>query len=171
MRSLISFLLIILTSITYSQSSDDKMMELKSNEELYKVFNKFYTTVQAFPNFIDDYDVEGCCVFIFSIPTDFTIDYNLMIQGKYSEISANAKKLILGNHYFPGKAYTLPLILNKAIVLKDSWEDRLSNVGSPAYLYDQEVWPIIDSAKEILTQKVVDNYSENKKLTPSGDFF
>tara|TARA_R110002167_G_scaffold97959_4_gene258093 strand:+ start:2598 stop:3206 length:609 start_codon:yes stop_codon:yes gene_type:complete len=165
------FLNAYLTTDTISKYKEENYIYVVARGYRDTDFNKFYTTVQAFPNFIDDYDVEGCCVFIFSIPTDFTIDYNLMIQGKYSEISANAKKLILGNHYFPGKAYTLPLILNKAIVLKDSWEDRLSNVGSPAYLYDQEVWPIIDSAKEILTQKVVDNYSENKKLTPSGDFF
>ena len=133
-------------------------------------FDKFYTTVQAFPNFVDDYDIKDCCVFIFSIPTDFTSDYNLIINGKYSEITANSKKLILSNHYFSGKSYTLPLILNKAIVLKDSWEERLSNPGSPAYLYDQEVWPIINSTAEILTHEVVNSYSINKKLTPTGDF-
>ncbi len=134
-------------------------------------FDKFYTTVQAFPNFIDDYDIKDCCVFIFSIPTDFAADYYLIIKGKYSEITANSKKLILANHYFSGKAYTLPLILNKAIVLKDSWEERLSNPGSPALLYDQEVWPIINSTAEILTHEVVNSYSTNKKLTPTGDFF
>ena len=134
-------------------------------------FDKFYTTIQAFPNFIDDYDIKDCCVFIFSIPTDFAADYNLIVSGKYSEITANSKKLILANHYFSGKAYTLPLILNKAIVLKDSWEERLSNPGSPAFLYDQEVWPIINNIVEILTHEVVNSYSTNKKLTPTGDFF
>jgi hypothetical protein len=134
-------------------------------------FDKFYTTIQAFPNFIDDYDIKDCCVFIFSIPTDFAADYDLIVSGKYSEITANSKKLILANHYFSGKAYTLPLILNKAIVLKDSWEERLSNPGSPAFLYDQEVWPIINNIAEILTHEVVNNYSTNKKLTPTGDFF
>ena len=134
-------------------------------------FDKFYTTIQAFPNFIDDYDIKDCCVFIFSIPTDFAADYDLIVSGKYSEITANSKKLILANHYFSGKAYTLPLILNKAIVLKDSWEERLSNPGSPAFLYDQEVWPIINNIVEILTHEVVNSYSTNKKLTPTGDFF
>ena len=134
-------------------------------------FDKFYTTIQAFPNFIDDYDIKDCCVFIFSIPTDFAADYDLILRGKYSEITANSKKLILANHYFTGKAYTLPLILNKAIVLKDSWEERLSNPGSPAFLYDQEVWPIINNIVEILTHEVVNSYSTNKKLTPTGDFF
>ena len=121
-------------------------------------FDKFYTT-------------KECVVFIFSVPTDFNKDFNLIINGKYSEISAESKKLILANHYFSGKSYTLPLILNKAIVLKESWEDRLSNPGSPAYLHNQEVWPIINSKTEILTNEVISNYTTNSKLTPTGDFF
>ena len=117
-------------------------------------FDKFHSTIQAFPNFIDEYDIKDCSVFIFSIPTDYEYDFNLLIQGRYSEISANSKKLILANHFFSGKSYTLPLILNKAIVLKESWEERLSNPTSPARLYNQEVWPIIDCSKEILTNNV-----------------
>ena len=134
-------------------------------------FDKFYTTVQAFPNFVDDYDIKECTVFIFSIPTDYNNDFNLIINGKYSEVTANGKKLILANHYFSGKSYTLPLILNKAIVLKESWEERLSNPTSPAFLYDQEVWPIINNTTEILTNEVISNYTTNSKLTPTGDFF
>jgi len=65
----------------------------------------------------------------------------------------------------------LPLILNKAIVLKESWEDRLSNPTSPAFLYDQEVWPIINNKTEILTKNVISNYTTKTKLTPTGDFF
>mgnify|MGYP001161243549 FL=1 len=134
-------------------------------------FDKFYTTVQAFPNFVDDYDIKECTVFIFSIPTDYINDFNLIINGKYSEVTANGKKLILANHYFSGKSYTLPLILNKAIVLKESWEERLSNPGSIAHLYDQEVWPIINNKTEILTNEVISNYTTNSKLTPTRDFF
>ena len=109
-------------------------------------------------------------MFIFSIPTDYQNDFDLLINGKYLEITANSKKLILANHYFSGKSYTLPLILNKAIVLKESWEERLSNPTSPAYLYDQEVWPIINCTAEILTNEVISNYTTKSKLTPTGDF-
>ena len=165
------FLNAFLTNTTISKYKEENYIYVIVRGYRDTDFDKFYTTVQAFPNFIDDYDIEDCCVFIFSIPTDFIPDYQCIIQGKYSEITANAKKLILGNHYFSGKVYTLPLILNKAIVLKDSWEDRLSNSGSPALLYDQEVWPIINSTNEILTNEVVNSYSTNKKLTPSGDLF
>ncbi len=132
-------------------------------------FDKFYSTIQAFPNFIDEYDIHQSIIFIFSIPTDYQNDFNLLLQGRYSEITANSKKLILANHYFSGKPYTLPLILNKAIVLKESWEERLSNPTSPARLYDQEVWPIINSNTEVLTNEVLSSYTTKNKLIPTGD--
>lgn len=134
-------------------------------------FDKFYSTIQSFPNYIDDYEVRGCIILVFSVPSDFIPDYNLIIKGLYSEVSAEAKKLILGNSYFSGKIYTLPLIMNKAKVLKDSWEERLSNPGSIADLKDQEVWPIISCEREILDSSIASEYSTNSKhFEPSGEF-
>jgi DNA-binding Lrp family transcriptional regulator len=134
-------------------------------------FDKFYSTIQSFPNYIDDYEVRGCIILVFSVPSDFIPDYNLIIKGLYSEVSAEAKKLILGNSYFSGKIYTLPLIMNKAKVLKDSWEERLSNPGSIADLKDQEVWPIISCEREILDSSIASEYSTNSKhFQPSGEF-
>lgn len=134
-------------------------------------FDKFYSTIQSFPNYIDDYEVRGCIILVFSVPSDFVPDYNLIIKGLYSEVSAEAKKLILGNSYFSGKIYTLPLIMNKAKVLKDSWEERLSNPGSIADLKDQEVWPIISCEREILDSSIALEYSTNSKhFQPSGEF-
>jgi hypothetical protein len=165
------FLNAFLTNDTISKYKEENYIHILVRGYRDTDFDKFYTTIQAFPNFIDDYDIEECTVFIFSIPTDYENDFNLIINGKYSEITANSKKLILANHYFSGKSYTLPLILNKAIVLKESWEDRLSNPTSPAFLYDQEVWPIINCNKEKLTKNVISNYTTKPKLTPTGDFF
>jgi len=165
------FLNAFLSNDTISKHKEENYIHVLARGYRDTDFDKFYTTIQAFPNFIDDYDVGECTVFIFSIPTDYENDFNLIINGKYSEITANSKKLILANHYFSGKSYTLPLILNKAIVLKESWEDRLSNPTSPAFLYDQEVWPIINNKTEILTKNVISNYTTKTKLTPTGDFF
>ena len=165
------FLNAFLSNDTISKHKEENYIHVLVRGYRDTDFDKFYTTIQAFPNFIDDYDVGECTVFIFSIPTDYENDFNLIINGKYSEITANSKKLILANHYFSGKSYTLPLILNKAIVLKESWEDRLSNPTSPAFLYDQEVWPIINNKTEILTKNVISNYTTKTKLTPTGDFF
>lgn len=135
-------------------------------------FDKFYSTIQAFPNYVDDYEIQDCVILVFSIPTNYQKDYELILNGFYSEISADAKKLILTNNYFSGKVFTLPLILNKAIVLKQSWEERLSNPGSIADLQDQEVWPIITFDKEILDKNIISKYSANNKhFEPSGEFF
>ena len=61
--------------------------------------------------------------------------------------------------------------MNKAKVLKDSWEERLSNPGSIADLKDQEVWPIISCEREILDSSIASEYSTNSKhFEPSGEF-
>jgi hypothetical protein len=96
-------------------------------------FDRFYSTIQAFPNYVDDYDNKECLVLVFKVPEKNLADYNLLRQGQYSKVSNNAKKLILANNYYTGKAFTLPLILNKANALKESWEDRLSFIGKDIY--------------------------------------
>jgi len=133
-------------------------------------FDRFYSTVQAFPNYIDDYDNKDYIVFVFSINEDFKEDYNLILEGRYSKLSLAAKKLILSNNYFSDKALVLPLILNKAVVLKDHWEKRLSNPWSIAVLGEQEVWPIINTNKEVLDKEVANLLVLKKSLHPSGEF-
>jgi hypothetical protein len=133
-------------------------------------FNKFYSTLCALPNYVDDYDNDGCLISVFTVPEARKPDFTLIRQGKYSEVSPEAKKLILSNNFFSGKPFTLPLILNKSEALKESWEERLSNPGSPAYLYDQEVWPIIDICAEVLTKNIIKSYSQKQELLPSGEF-
>jgi len=133
-------------------------------------FSTFYSTITAFPNYVDDYDIKDCLVMVFRIPEETKEDYDLLINGKYSEISTESKKLILGNNFYSGKAFTLPLILNKSSALKESWEDKLSFIGphiySPADLGDQEVWPIINREKEVLTKEIIDSFIIKKDLQP-----
>jgi len=137
-------------------------------------FDRFYSTIQAFPNYVDDYDNKECLVLVFKVPEKNLADYNLLRQGQYSKVSNNAKKLILANNYYTGKAFTLPLILNKANALKDSWEDRLSFIGkdiySPADLGEQEVWPILNEADEILNETVLNSFNNKIELLPTGEF-
>ena len=160
---------------------EDKNIEKYNNKDYVFIlvrnyrdaeFDKFYSVIQAFPNYVDDYEIQDCLVLVFSIPTNYQKDYNLIIRGLYSETSPDAKKLILTNNYFSGKVFTLPLILNKASVLKNSWEERLSNPGSVADLKEQEVWPIITFTNEILDKNIISKYSaSNKYFEPSGEFF
>lgn len=133
-------------------------------------FDRFYSTIQAFPNYVDDYDNKECLVLIFKVPEKNLPDFHLLKQGQYSKISSEAKKLILANNYYTGKSFTLPLILNKANALKDSWEERLSNPGSIADLGDQEVWPILNEADEILNESIINSFNSKIELTPTGEF-
>lgn len=138
------------------------------------MFEEFNEKLISLPHYIDDYEYRTCSVYVFKIPQKNKEDYDLIINGKYSEISETAKSLILKNHYYHGKPSTLPLILNKAEILKNSWEERLTFIGpdiySPADLADQEVWPIINKSKEILTLEKLDLYRERKFLEPLGEF-
>jgi hypothetical protein len=137
-------------------------------------FSTFYSTIQAFPNYVDNYDYKGCCVIVFSVSKERIADFNLIIKGAYSQISTEGKRLILSNSFYSGKMFTLPLILNKAQTLKDSWEERLTFIGpdikSPVDLGEQEVWPIIDYQKEVLTKEIVQTIHIQKDLLPSGEF-
>jgi hypothetical protein len=134
-------------------------------------FESFYTTMCAFPNYKDDYEKNNSLVMVFSVADHLLSDYHLILNGKYSEISKAGKTLILGNYFFTGKAFTIPLILNKAVALKDSWEERLSSPNSVANLYDQEVWPIINIEAEKICVDTLKQYSFlNEKLEPTGEF-
>jgi hypothetical protein len=134
-------------------------------------FDKFCKTLQAFPNYVDEYDVQDCLIVVFSVPEENQEDFNLIKQGLYSQVSKKGRDLILANNYFTGKIYTLPLILTKAKVLKEMWEKRLTEKHSPANLNNQEVWSIISEEKETLTEEVISTLTKKKNLIkPQGDF-
>jgi hypothetical protein len=112
-------------------------------------FETFYSTILSYPNYVDEYQKLEFLVMIFKVPDENISDYNKVVTGKYSEISAIGKNLIMGNSYFSGKATTIPLILHKAKSLRDSWEERLSSKDHFVDLADQEVWPIITDQSKI----------------------
>ena len=127
-------------------------------------FQCFYDTVTAFDNYVDDYDREESLVIIYSVPDKFKADYSLILNGKYSKISPEAKKTILQNNFFypnNGQPSTIPLILNKSEALKESWEARLG-----VDLKNQEVWSILESEKEELCPEIIRKLSKNPKIKP-----
>lgn len=137
-------------------------------------FANFQSTFRAFPNYVDDYDYRECFVIVFTVPEARKEDFALVKRGAYSELSTDGKRLILANNFYSGKPYTLPLILNKAQSLKDSWEERLTFIGpdiySPADLGDQEVWPVINPEKEVLTPEITNSLNKKQHLMPSEEF-
>lgn len=125
-------------------------------------FDSFYTTMKAFPNYVDDYEKGDFLIFIFKIPDATIIDFHLLLKGKYSEISNESKNLIYGNHYYNGESSTLPLIMTKSNALKQSWEKTLSHLpNSIVDLGNQEVWSIIIKEEEKLC---VDKYKSLVKI-------
>ena len=161
------------TNIDKYQDRDDCVFILIRNYRDVD-FDTFYSTVTGFPNYIDDYDFNECLVLVFSVSRANKEDFNMIRNGNYSTISAVGKKLILANTFYSGKMFTLPLVLNKADVLKNSWEERLTFIGkdiySPADLGDQEVWPILDMNKETLTREIVNKINQKKSFIPSEEF-
>lgn len=164
---------------------DESVSKYQSTEDINYVFvvvrsfqdvdfSTFYSTIQALPNYVDDYEYKGCCILVFSVPKETSNDFKLIKNGAYSQVSTEGKRLILANNFFSGKVFTLPLILNKADVLKTSWEDRLTFIGkdiySPVDLGGQEVWPIIDMHREILTKEIITEIHIQKDLLPSEEF-
>lgn len=164
------FLNAYIKNTTISKYSEDDNIFILVRNYRDVDFDKFYSTLQSFPNYVDDYDNKECLVFVFKVPTKNLPDFNLIKRGLYSEVSAEGKKLIMSNNFYTGKAFTLPLILNKAGVLKDSWEERLSNPGSIADLGDQEVWPILNEADEELNENVMNSFNSKIELVPTGEF-
>lgn len=137
-------------------------------------FEEFYFTLTSFPNYLDDYESNGYLVAMYSIPEENKKDYDLILEGKYSEISDAAKALIIGNYYYHGAKMTLSLILHKSDALKETWEKTLTFIGkdikSPANLRDQEVWSKIIQENQILTKEVFAELKLSNKIKPSKEF-
>jgi hypothetical protein len=132
-------------------------------------FEAFYTTLTGMLQYIDDYEYNGYFIMIFEIPEDFLEDYDLILKGKYSEISAKGKSNILSKNFFSGKPKAIPMILMKSDALKNSWEKNLSffgpDINSPADLGDQEVWSRIIPENETLTSDMLTVHSNKLILT------
>lgn len=135
-----------------------------------KDFISFYSTLIGFDNYIDEYEVQEFIVMIFSVPEKFIVDFNLILDGKYSQISPLAKQLIMKNNFYSNNKSTIPLILGKSTALKESWEKRLSNPNSEVDLKDQEVWPIINLDLESFNKAELKVMSKKSKIESSKEF-
>jgi hypothetical protein len=120
-------------------------------------FNNFYNTLTSFPNYVDDYEKDEFLISVFSIPDSTKVDFELILDGKYSKISKESRKLILGNHFYHNKPITIPLILNKDNSLKMLWEEKLN-----ASIGEQEVWSKILLEKETLNNTVLQEHIYQK---------
>lgn len=131
-------------------------------------FDAFYNTILSYENYVDEYERLGYVIMVFRIPDKLLEDYNKIMNGKYSEISKEARQLIMGNCFFSSKPKFIPMILSKSVALKTSWEERLSFIGpdidSPADLGDQEVWGIITKDKETFNKAKLQEITNKYEL-------
>lgn len=139
-------------------------------------FEEFYSTIISMPSYVDEYEKGNYLVMIFKILEENMEYYNLILKGKYSELPAEAKKMILKNNYFRLAPNLVPRILNKNPELRKSWEKALSNyhedprLNSVVDLGDQEVWSIIIYEEEGISEKKLKNLDKKAKLTPNKEF-
>jgi hypothetical protein len=98
------------------------------------------------------------------------MNFDIIKNGYYSRVTPEGQKLILANNFYSGKVFTLPLIFSKALNLKQSWEERLSNPNSEVDLGEQEVWSIINYQDEVLDEEILNSLTKKKVLTPMGEF-
>lgn len=135
-------------------------------------FESFYSTITGFDCYEDEYNKDGFIIMIFKIPDNNMSAYETILEGKYSELEAQYKKLIMRNFFFTGKPTAIPLILNKDIGLKGTWEGLLSNPGIKyvADLAEQEVWSKLLKEDEGLSSAKIQSLSTNRSLVPTMDF-
>lgn len=132
-------------------------------------FDIFYSTITAFPNYIEDYEINDCLIFIFKVPDNQLKDYELILKGKYSLITSDNKRTILTNSFNNYHESILPMILSKSTSLKEKWEDQLGKPGE-IDLGNQEVWSIIIKEEEILNKNIIKALSKKDKFSHKGEY-
>lgn len=102
---------------------------------------------------IEDYDYpDGYVVIVYKLNPEFNKDYNLIRNGKYSQVSNSFKKLfpekvIISKGVFPKEEVSLQYrVFNKTKDLIDYWESKIG----VTFQQDQEVWEGYDKEKELL---------------------
>ena len=113
------------------------------------------------------YDIhEGAySMFILECEKRFKKDYSLLVSGKYSEISEEAKNIILQgrntvkNKKGKNETSIVHKVLHKDIELKKFWEKRTNSD-----LKEQEVWSRLNSEEETFSKKLMDTLDKKFKI-------
>lgn len=128
-------------------------------------FDAFMQNLTNHPTYVEMYEIYGMYVSVHRIPEKFKEDYKLIINGKYSLISSEAKQLIIGNRYWTYPEKLLPQVLFRDPALVQSWEDRLG-----ASIGDNDAWWIIND-KDVLTLDLIKDLSGASILKQGLEIF
>jgi hypothetical protein len=139
-------------------------------------FERFISTITAMPTYVDEYEKGEYIIMIFRVPDKNIGFYEMILDGKYSELPPEGKAVVLRNNFFSLDPNILPCILNKDTGLKRSWENAMSaphpdpRIDSTVRLGDAEVWSKILKENEGLSDEKLRNLGKTPKLTPAKEF-
>lgn len=142
----------------------DYKLSIVVNDHRDLQFDAFLLEATNHERYISHFESSGFIIIVFSFPIESAKDVELIMDGKYSEVSPEGKSLILKNHYFNGKPSMIPLILSKAEALKIAIETEIQ--GS---IGDNEVWSKMMIENETLTLKTLKGLKP-EKVKPNGEF-
>ena len=114
------------------------------------------------PNFVNSYDISDTFygVKVLKFPSKFKREYELFLQGKYSEFSNTAKALITKYHINNSQLKFAAHAVNKHEALRRFWENELqSSINS-----SQEYWSAPVEEKEVLTAVIKNAMTFKVKL-------
>ena len=127
------------------------------------IFMDFLEKEREVRDLVDDYDYEGgYVVVVYSLPSKFYKDYNLIKQGLYSRTSKEFQEIfpkvikIIKNGKHRDEISLQYRIFNRTQDLINFWEEKLNIVFQP----DQEVWEGFHTERETLDFNKMKNYVE-----------
>jgi hypothetical protein len=132
-----------------------------------RAYNSVETTLMKSDRCLTSYDIhKGAYVmFVMQVEDKFKSDYSLLISGKYSEVSDDAKEAIVKGRAIVKDKNGKPShslikqILYKDRELKTFWEKRIAT-----QLNDQEVWSKMSVADEVFSQEITEKLPRKKKI-------
>jgi len=113
------------------------------------------------------YDIHrgAFTMFVIEVEERFKKDYSLLTSGKYSQVSQEAKDVIIkGRAIVKNKKGSpspslIKQILDKDEELKIFWEKRIN-----AELKDQEVWSKMNALEEVFSEELLESLPRKKKI-------
>jgi hypothetical protein len=130
-------------------------------KDLYKFKSFLDEEYERTKNILDDYDYEdGYIVVVYLLNPDYTKDYQLVKQGKYSKTSKEFQTLfpkiikIVKNGLRKDEISLQYRVFNKTEDLKKFWEDKLD----VTFDQENEIWHGFVEEKEVLNLDKIKQY-------------
>lgn len=163
-----NFLNAYIGDINKEEYHQEDVVFLLFNPENLNIFRNFLNfQYETHKDIIDDYDYsKGFIVLVYSLDKSLKEDFNLIKQGKYSEVSDEFKKIFPKNNINYAKANNPKqeslqhLIFNKNLKLLNFWEKELDT--ELISKFNLEIWRDFDTRLEVLDIEKIIQDEKNK---------